>query len=140
MKRYIAISSAVLLGAAGLLMLCAGGFSSYRAMGAMVPRVAYMEPDNDSSIDISGKDRITFRWQPVPIPSGNRNSYRFLLNKEPGYNTIYKEVLNPDVFSIDVPADKFEAGCRYSWYVKQRDDRSFSWSQYDIWYFSVEKK
>ena len=139
-RGVIGIGLAVFLAVAGLFLLCAGSFSSYQAPGASVPRVAYIEPDNDSVINITGKDKITFRWQPVPIPAGSRNSYRFLLNKEPGYNTIYKETLDPRVFSIGVPVEKLEAGCRYSWYVRQRDDRSFNWSQYDIWYFSIEKK
>jgi len=140
MKRFIVIAAVLILGGAAFFLLCAGGFSAQRAPGIMVPRVAYIGPGNDSVVDVTGKDKIPFSWQPVPIPSGNRNSYRFLLNKEPGYNTVYKQTLEPNVFSIDVPSDKLEAGCRYSWYVKQRDDRTFDWSLYDIWYFNVAKK
>lgn len=105
-----------------------------------VPSVVYIEPASDSTVDLTSKEKLVFRWQPVPIPGGDRNSYRFLLNKEPGYNTIAKVTLGPEIFSIEAPADKFENGSRYSWHVKQRDDKTLDWSLYDIWYFKVVKK
>lgn len=106
---------------------------------AFVPRVAYIEPANDALVDLRGKKELLFRWQEVPIPAGGREEYRFLLNKEPGYNTVFKATVDSREFSITVPANKFEDGARYSWYVKQRDGRTMAWSRYDIWYFTVKR-
>ena len=105
-----------------------------------VPRVVYTRPSDQSTVDVSGNKSIIFEWKQVPIPSGRRDSYKFVLNKGEGYNVVVDQVLDPGTFSIEVPAEKLEDGMAYWWYVKQRDGRTLEWSQYDIWYFKVVKK
>jgi hypothetical protein len=105
-----------------------------------VPRVVYARPENQSIVDISVNKSIVFEWQMVPIPDCGRDSYKFVLHKGEGYDVIVDRVLDSRTFSVEVPADKFEDGAKYWWYVKQRSERAFEWSQYDIWYFKVVKK
>ncbi len=105
-----------------------------------VPRVAYIEPDNDSVVDLGGKKSLTFRWKQQPMPGGGRVGFRFKLCKGFGYDFIVSEDTGPDVLSIDVPADKFEDGATYSWYVEQRDGSSMRWSLHDGWSFRVTKR
>ncbi|MFA4981332.1 MAG: hypothetical protein WC592_02540 [Candidatus Omnitrophota bacterium] len=105
-----------------------------------VPRVSYIEPKNDSTVDLSGKDLLTFRWNNVPMPGGGRESFRFTLYKGRGYDVLVKKVIDERTFSIEVPSDMFEDGREYSWRVMQRDGKSMAWSRYDIWYFRVNKK
>lgn len=105
-----------------------------------VPRVAYSMPHDGSLVDASGSKSIIFEWHQVPMPSSGRDSFRFVLRRASGYDTIVDEVLDPRVFSIEVSADKLDDGAMYRWYVKQRDGRTLIWSEYDIWYFTVTKK
>ena len=65
----------------------------------------------------------------------------FKLIKGFKYDFIVSEELGQDVYSIDVPADKFEDGVTYSWYVEQRDASKNIWSRHDtVWSFKVIKK
>jgi hypothetical protein len=102
-----------------------------------VPRVAYGRPPDGSVIDIGDDKDVVFEWCQVPMPSGGRDSFRFVMRKADAYGNIVDEKLSERVFSIAVPASKLERGQRYCWYVKQRDDRTNVWSEYDIWYFTV---
>ena len=104
-----------------------------------VPRVAYLEPGNQTTVDLAGKDSIVFKWKNNPIPGGGREAYRFRLFKGYDYGSIVSEVLDQGVYSIEVPADKFENGSTYSWYVEQRDAALMVWSLHDTWTFKVKK-
>lgn len=105
-----------------------------------VPKVIYAKPADGSMLDLTGKDNVIFEWNMVPIPSGNRETYKFVLFKGDGYEEVASQIVDPRTFSIKIPADKFEPGVRYRWYVKQRDARTLVWSQHDNWYFGVIKK
>lgn len=105
-----------------------------------VPNVAYITPDNDSVVDLTGKQGLTFRWKNQPVPGGGREAFRFRLVKGFGYNFIVSENLGQDVFLMEIPADKFEDGTTYSWYVQQRDASLMVWGWHDTWSFKVIKK
>jgi len=105
-----------------------------------VPKVAYSQPADESIVDLTGADKLVFRWRKVPIPGGNRETYKFVLFKGNGYDEVLSQAVDPQTFSVDVPADKFDDGAKYRWYVKQRDARTLAWSQHDNWYFKVVKK
>ena len=105
-----------------------------------VPKVAYANPADESKVDLTGADKLTFKWRKVPIPGGNRETYKFVLFKGDGYDEVLSQAVDPQTFSVDVPVDKFDDGARYRWYVKQRDARTLVWSQHDNWYFKVVKK
>jgi hypothetical protein len=105
-----------------------------------VPEVVYIEPEDGSALDLTGKDKVVFQWQMVPIPSGNREAYKFILFKGDGYEEISSQTIDPRTFQAEVPADKFESGASYRWYVKQRDAKTLVWSQHGNWYFKVIKK
>jgi hypothetical protein len=62
-----------------------------------------------------------------------------VLHKGSGYDLVAEQTIDARTFSAEVPAEKFEDGGEYWWYVKQRDARTLGWSQYDIWYFKVVK-
>lgn len=107
----------------------------------MVPSVAYLSPEDEIVIDLTGKPGITFKWKNSPTPGGGRDSYRFKLIKGFKYDFVVSETLGPGVFLIDVPADKFENGVTYSWYVEQRDASQMVWGRHDVvWSFKVIKK
>jgi len=105
-----------------------------------VPKVIYTKPADGSVLGLEGKDRIVFEWQMVPIPSGNRETYKFVLLKGDGYMQVSSQTIDARTFRAEVPSDKFEPGARYRWYVKQRDAKTMVWSQYDSWYFEVTKR
>jgi len=105
-----------------------------------VPRLAYLEPGNQTVVDLTGKDSLTFSWKGQPVPSGGRNSFRFRLYKGFGYEVVASEQVDPRTFLINIPSDKMEDGMTYSWHVQQRDDRSMIWSLFDTWSFKVVKK
>ena len=104
-----------------------------------VPRVAYTRPQSQSTVDLSGQKSLIFEWMSMPIPGGGRDSYRFVLHRGSGYDVIADKVLDPGIFLTEVPSEKFEDGVTYWWCVKQRDGKTLEWSQYDIWYFKVER-
>ncbi|MCX5667056.1 MAG: hypothetical protein NTY34_01935 [Candidatus Omnitrophica bacterium] len=105
-----------------------------------MPSVPQLSPDDEVTIDLTGKPGITFKWKSAPIPGGGRDVYRFKLIKGFKYDFIVSEELGQGVFSIDVPADKFEDGVIYSWYVEQRDASLRVWSRHDtVWSFKVIK-
>ncbi|MFH1593178.1 MAG: hypothetical protein ABID09_00600 [Candidatus Omnitrophota bacterium] len=103
------------------------------------PKVPLLEPLNDAVVDLSGKESLLFRWKPSPRPGGGRIAYKFDLYKEFGYEAVFGEELEHDVYSIEVPVDKFENGALYSWQVKQRDARTRFWSMDHRWSFKVKK-
>ena len=105
-----------------------------------VPKVIYIKPADGSVVNINGNDKVVFEWQMVPIPSGNRETYKFVLFKGDGYEEVLSRAIDPRTFLTEVSADKFEDGVRYRWYVKQRDAKTMVWSQYDSWYFKAVKK
>lgn len=116
-------------------MLFAGGRRSD------VPNVQFLSPDDETTIDLTEKPGITFKWRNAPVPGGGRDAYRFKLIKGFKYDFIVSEELGRVVFSIDVPADKFEDGVIYSWYVEQRDSSLGIWSRHDtVWSFKVIKR
>jgi hypothetical protein len=105
-----------------------------------VPKVIYSAPADGSVVDLTGTDNLIFKWRMLPIPGGNRETYKFVLFKGSGYDEVLSQAVDPRTFSIGVPAYKFEDGAGYRWYVKQRDARTLAWSQHDDWYFKVIKK
>jgi len=104
-----------------------------------VPRVRYIEPKNDSVIDLKNKETLVFRWKKNPLPAGGRMAYKFEIFKEFTYERVVNETLERDVYSIEIPSDKFEGDTTYSWQVKQRDASSRFWSLEDRWSFKVRK-
>lgn len=122
-----------------IVSLCATSFAGGRRSD--VPNVPFLSPDDEAAIDLSGKPGITFKWKSSPVPGGGREAYRFKLIKGFKYDFIVSEELGQGVFSIDVPADKFEDGATYSWYVEQRDASLGIWSRHDtVWSFKIIKK
>jgi hypothetical protein len=122
-------------------LTAANAYAEFAGRGrGRVPRVEYLEPNNDSSVDLTDKKVLTFRWRQVPIPSGGREVYKFTLYKGYGHDVVVSETLDRGIFSIEISADKFENGAVYSWYVKQRDGRSMIWSLFDNWNFKVIKR
>lgn len=105
-----------------------------------VPRVMYLAPNNDSAVDLSGKDSLVFSWKSQPVPAGGRVAYKFTLYKDFGYEVIAGETLSPKVFETEVTADKFTDGATYSWQVKQRDGGTMIWGRAERWSFKVIKK
>lgn len=136
MKRIIPLLALFLL----LPHLAEGRGGGMEGDSGSVPKVVYMRPVDESNMDLTGKDKILFEWNMLPIPSGGREIYKFTLFKGNGYERILSQEVNSRTFSIEVPADKFEPGETYRWYVKQRDARTLVWSQHDNWYFKVVKK
>lgn len=125
-----------------LLLPClAGGIGGgMEGDSGSVPKVVYIKPADGAMLDLTGEEKVVFEWQMVPIPSGNREAYKFALFRGNGYEEISNQAINPRTFSTEVPADKFEPGVRYRWYVKQRDAKTLVWSQCDSWYFKVTRK
>ncbi|MDD5681580.1 MAG: hypothetical protein PHI59_10130 [Candidatus Omnitrophica bacterium] len=118
----------------------AGGLG--RAGAGGTPEVLYLVPHNDHEVDLTGQAGLHFEWKSLPKPGGGREAYRFELFRgaEEAYDRIYNAELKPDVYSIEIPSDKFEDGMMYTWRVKQRDARSSAWSrQGDRWRFTVRK-
>lgn len=114
-----------------------------RGGGGGTPEVPYLLPHNDHDADLTGKESLHFEWKSVPKPGGGREAYRFELFRgaEEAYDRIYHAELRPDVYTMEIPADKFEDGMMYTWRVKQRDARTSTWSrQGDRWRFTVIKK
>lgn len=105
-----------------------------------VPRVAYNEPKDQSTMDLTGKSMLTFKWSPVPMPAGGRETFRFKLYKGFSYYILVSQDIDRGTFSIDIPSDKFVNGQTYTWRVQQRDSRNMIWSLYDTWSFKVLKK
>ncbi|OGW75825.1 MAG: hypothetical protein A2Z72_04130 [Omnitrophica bacterium RBG_13_46_9] len=121
------------------VLLVASAFVWASSVRERTPTVIYLEPKDDLVVDMSGKESITFKWKSSPIPSGGRMNYKFELYKDFGYERIINELLDSEVFSIEVPADKFADGALYSWQVKQRDSGSRDWSMDRRWSFRVRK-
>jgi hypothetical protein len=136
------MKKAVLLLALFLMLPCAafGRGGGMEGDSGSVPKVIYTTPADGSALDLTGKDKVVFEWRMVPIPSGNREAYKFVLFKGNGYDKVYGLTIDPRTFRAEVPADTFEPGARYRWYVKQRDAKTLVWSQYESWYFEVVKK
>ncbi|MDP3791932.1 MAG: hypothetical protein Q8R38_07810 [Candidatus Omnitrophota bacterium] len=121
------------------LLLASGAFATGRRSD--VPNVPFLSPDDEITIDLTEKPGITFKWKNSPVPGGGRDAYRFKLIKGFKYDFVVSEELPQNVFSIDVPADKFEDGVTYSWYVEQRDASARIWSRHDtVWSFKIIKK
>jgi hypothetical protein len=115
----------------------AGG--GVRSTGIKTPRVNYIVPKNDSEIDLTGKNYLTFRWKPTPRPQGGRRAYKFTLYKGFKYDVAFgAEVLRHDTYSIDIPCSKLENGIIYTWKVEQRAAHG-GWSADLRWSFKVKK-
>lgn len=135
-RKFPAIAAAIILIVSILVTVSAyAGDDRLR-----VPRVAYLEPKDDSVVDLTGKTTLTFRWNSVPMPAGGREAFRFKVYKGFSYDVVVSEDIDQRTFSVDVPADKFIDGETYTWCVKQRDARSMIWGRYDTWSFKVLKK
>ena len=124
----------------GGILGAASGLLFAQSEKTRVPRVAYLSPERDSTVDLTGKNSLVLQWKNQPAPGGGREAFRFRLYKGFDYNAIVSQDLKQDVFSVEVPADKFEDGATYSWHVQQRDASSMSWSLFDTWTFTVSKK
>jgi hypothetical protein len=136
MKKIILLSALFLL----VPCLAFGRGGGMEGDSGSVPRVIYIQPAYGSTLDLAGKDKVVFEWQMVPIPSGSREAYKFVLFKGDGYEEVSSQFIDPRTFRAEVPADKFEPAVKYRWYVKQRDAKTMVWSQYDSWYFNVVRK
>jgi hypothetical protein len=123
-----------------LAVECNAGFGHGIGGLFVTPRVAYIEPRNQSVVDLTGKDSLKFRWNNVPIPAGGVECYRFKLYKGYDYDIILSRRLDRGIFEIDVPSSVFEDKATYTWRVQQRDANSMSWSRYDTWSFTIIKK
>lgn len=122
-----------------IMVMSAPAFAAGRRSD--VPNVPFLAPEDESTIDLAGKTGITFKWKNSPVPGGGRDAYRFKLIKGFKYDFIVSEELPRDASSIDVPANKFEDGVTYSWYVEQRDASLDIWSRHDtVWSFKIIKK
>lgn len=118
---------------------CDAGFG--HGMGGLfiTPKVAYVQPRNQSVVDLTKRDSLKFTWNIVPMASGGVECYRFKLYKGYEYDILVTKTLDRGVFQIDIPASVFEDGATYTWKVQQRDSRSMNWSLYDKWSFKVVK-
>ena len=103
------------------------------------PQPRCIGPKNEAIVDLTGKESLLFSWKSNPVPSGGRMAYKFDLYKDYGYEVVESEQLDAKVFSIEVPADKFENGALYTWQVKQRDYHTRIWSRDYRWSFTVKK-
>lgn len=136
MRRVI---FSILVFASVIVILGATSFAAGRRSD--VPNIPFLSPEDEVTIDLTGKPGITFRWKNSPAPGGGRDAFRFKLIKGFKYDFVVSEELGRDVFSIDVPAGKFEDGVTYSWYVEQRDTSLNVWSRHDtVWSFKIIKK
>ena len=113
----------------------AGG--GVRSTGMKTPRVNYIIPKNDSEIDLTGKDCLTFRWKPTPRPQGGRRAYKFTLYKGFEYDVVFSEVLSRNTYSIDIPCSKLANGIIYTWKVEQRAEHG-GWSADLRWSFKTK--
>jgi len=139
MKKVFVLFMLVFLGAVAPAF--AGSCGSQGGSGG-TPEVLYLLPHNDHDVDLTGKESLHFEWKALPKPGGGREAYRFELFRgaEEAYDRIYSAELRPDVYTMEIPADKFEDGMMYTWRVKQRDARTSVWSrQGDRWRFTVRK-
>lgn len=107
--------------------------------GYTVPKVSYAEPKDQSTVDLTGKTVLTFKWNPVPAPAGGREAFRFKIYKGYSYDVVVSQEIDHRTFSVDIPSDKFVNGQKYTWRVQQRDGQTMSWSLYDTWSFTVKK-
>lgn len=110
---------------------------AYGGRRGRAPQVRNVSPMNDSEVVI-GPEGVDFKWKVSPVPGGGRRAFRFKLFKGFGYGSIEKHELNPDVISINIPADVFEDGEIYVWEVSQRGLRG--WSDPCRWSFKAKKE
>jgi len=134
MKKTIIFAAVFILS----VVLITPAFAGARRVD--VPRVAYLAPENDSVVDLTGKEALEFKWKNQPTPGGGRDSYRFRLYRGFSYDVVVGEDLGQGVYSVSIPADKFEDGKEYSWYVEQRDASNMLWSLHDTWSFKAAKQ
>ena len=130
MKRLISIV---------LILTFTATFATAADKRTNTPKVRYIEPKSEAVVDLTGKESLVFKWKSNPVPGGGRMAYKFNVYKEYGYDVVVNEKLDARVFSIEVPADKFENGMTYTWQVKQRDAHSRIWSMDSRWSFIVKK-
>jgi len=71
-----------------------------------VPKVIYIKPVDGSVLDLTGKDKVVFEWRMVPIPGGNRETYKFVLFKGYSYEEVSSQIIDPGTFRTEVSADK----------------------------------
>jgi hypothetical protein len=135
MKTSMALLSMLLLGA----LLVSGTLFAIDTR-VKPPMVAYLRPDDESTVDLTGKQALKFEWKSVPIPVNGRESYKITVYKGFGYDVVFSQVIDPRTFSVDVPTEKFEDGATYTWHVRQRDMGNMQWSRFDSWSFKVVKK
>ena len=115
-------------------------FAGYGIGAAVTPSVKYLTPADQSTVDLTGKESMVFTWNPVPVPAGGVQNYRFRLYKGFDYGSIFANDLEPRTWSIEVPSNIFEDGQTYTWRVQQRDAQTMNWSRYDTWSFKVIKR
>ena len=119
---------------------CNAGFGHGLVGGFVTPRVAYSQPRDQSTVDLTGKESLKFTWNKIPMPAGGVECYRFKLYKGYEYDILITRKLDRGIFEIDIPVSVFEDGGTYTWKVQQRDANSMNWSPYDKWSFKVVKK
>jgi len=83
-------------------------------------RMLYPTGENAS---LQGKNSLEFQWRDsIPINTGGFDFrlYKGYVTSEP--NLAIKQMLEGDVDSFSVPADKFENGAVYTWTLTRIDD------------------
>lgn len=95
-------------------------FSS-EALDDLAPEPWLLSPISET-VDLTGKDTLTFKWRPDPGPLLLRKYYDFRLYK--GYQTfestqILKKQVDPNTYSIVLDAGLFEDGQVYTWTLRQ---------------------
>jgi hypothetical protein len=129
-------------GVGAAVVLCAVmylGFAGASSRGVRhVPQVRLISPESESVVTLSSGQGVEFSWKPTPYPAGGRIAYKFTLYRGFGYDSIVDMVLGENVYSVNVPFEKFESG-DYVWQVRQRDEQSGDWSIPERWSFKIEK-
>ena len=111
----------------------AGPYLGSRYIERFVPQPRLLEPARDT-VDISGQDRLLFRWSSHEQAWGFRMYYDLRLYK--GYNMvestlIFKARVDPSQNTIAISAAMFEDGQVYTWSLRQvydgyrKSDRSY---------------
>ena len=93
-----------------------GGFGT-----ASVPEPTLLSPVGET-VDLTGKETLTFKWSPFEGRIYKRQGYDFRLYK--GYQTyaqneIHKMRTGPNTYAIILEASLFEDGEVYTWTLRQ---------------------
>lgn len=87
----------------------------------LAPEPWLLEPVSET-VDLIGKDTLTFKWSPFQGTLLLRKCYDFRLYK--GYQTlestqVLKKIVDPKVYAVVLDANLFEDGQVYTWTLRQ---------------------